>query len=66
MDFIILIVRLTTWKRQDPPLAGQLMLRDHRVIDTATIHTPQTGCPHLSKCALYVQEMVFYHEALAA
>jgi hypothetical protein len=54
MDFVILIVRLPTWKHQDLLLTGQAMLLDHGVVDLTAIHTTQTGRPHLSKCALKV------------
>jgi hypothetical protein len=66
MDFLILIVRLTTRECQDLLLAGQLILLGHGVADTTAIQTTPTGCPHLSICALKVQEEVFYHETLAA
>jgi hypothetical protein len=66
MDFLILIVRLTTRECQDLLLAGQLILLGHGVVDTTAIQTSPTGYPHLSICALEVKEVVFYHETLAA
>ena len=48
MDFVILIVRLTTWKHQDLLLACQAMLLDHSVVDMTTIHTTPAGRPHFS------------------
>jgi hypothetical protein len=66
MDFIILIVWLTSWECQHLSLAGHLMLLDHRVVDTPTIHATPTRGPHLSQCALHVQAVFFNHETLAA
>jgi hypothetical protein len=66
MDFVVLVVQFTTWKHQDLLLSGQAILLDHGVIDMTAIHTTPTGCPHLSKCALKVQESIFYHETQAA
>jgi hypothetical protein len=54
MDFVILIVRLPTWKHQDLLLSGQPMLLDHGVVDTTAIDTTQAGRPHLSICALKI------------
>ena len=66
MDFVILIVRLPTWKHQDLLLSGQPMLLDHGVVDTTAIDTTPAGRPHLSICARKVEEVVFYHETQAA
>ena len=54
MDFVILIVRLTTWEYQDLLLSGQAILLDHGVVDMTAIHTTPAGRPHLSICALHV------------
>src|SRR6266850_3206021 len=48
MDFVILIVWLTTWGCQDLLLSEQAILLDHGVVDTTAIHTTPTGRPHLS------------------
>ena len=66
MDFVILIVRLTTWKHQDRLLSGQAMLLDHGVVDMTAIHTTPAGRPHLSIGGLNVEELAFYHETSAA
>jgi hypothetical protein len=54
MDFVILIVRLTTGSHQDVLLLGLAMLLDHGVVDMATIHTPPARRPHLSIGTLHV------------
>jgi hypothetical protein len=48
MDFVILIVRLTTLDCQDLLLLELAILLDRGVVDTTAIHTTPTGCPHLS------------------
>jgi hypothetical protein len=64
MDFVILIVQLTTWKHQDLLLSGQAILLEHGVTAMTAIHTTPTGRPHLSICTLKVQQVVFHHQAL--
>jgi hypothetical protein len=54
MDFVILIVRLTTGEWQDLLLLGKAMLLDHSVVDVTAIHTTQAGRPHLPILALQV------------
>jgi hypothetical protein len=47
MDFVILIIRLTTRERHDLLLPGQTMLLGHGVVNMPAIHTTQAGRPHL-------------------
>jgi hypothetical protein len=65
MDFLILIIGLTTQQHQDPLPLDQAILFDHGVVDIPAIHTSQTRGPHLSKPTLKVQEMGFDHETPA-
>ena len=48
MDFVILIVRLATWKCQGLLLLDQAIQLDRGVVDMTAIHTTPTGRPHLS------------------
>jgi hypothetical protein len=64
MNFVILIIRLTTWEHQDLLLLGQAILLDHRVVDMTAIHTTPAGCPHESVGPLNIQEQVFDHQPL--
>jgi hypothetical protein len=66
MDFVILIVRLTTGECQDLLLLGQAMLLDHGLVETTAIHTTPTGPSHPSIGAIKVSEVAFYHETTAA
>jgi hypothetical protein len=54
MDFVILIVRLTTGERYDLLLSGQTMLFDYGIVNMTAIHTTQAARPHLPILALHV------------
>jgi hypothetical protein len=54
MDFVILIVRLTTGERHDLLLSGQTMLLHHGVVNMPAIHTTQAARPHLPILALRI------------
>jgi len=66
MNFVILIIRLTTGELCDLLRSGQTMLFDRGVVNIPAIHTTQAARPHLPILALHVEELVFYHETAAA
>jgi hypothetical protein len=54
MDFVILIVRLTTGKCHNLLLSSQPRLLDHGAVNMTAIRTTQAGRPHLPIWALQV------------
>jgi hypothetical protein len=66
MDFIVLIVRLTTHTNQNLHLLllRPAILRDDGIMDMAAIHTSQAGRPHLSIGTFKVKQVIFYQKAL--
>jgi hypothetical protein len=54
MDFVILIVRLTSGESHNLLLSDWVKLFDRGVVDMTTIPTTQAGRPHLPIWALQV------------